>query len=126
MATAKTPATADNGVIDVDLDALLDQRAEARGDEGDVVAFQYQGQRWTYRDPETLTDDEKYELNRLTFDVDVAEWYMGPEQYDRFVEAGGDSSKFWIAFKKHQADIRDELGGNPTRSNRSSRRRRKR
>ena len=116
----------DPGHIDVDLDALIAQKAEARKDSGDVVSFQFKGERWTYRDPELLTDEEKEELRELTFDVDVADWYMGSEQYDRFAEAGGNSSIFWLAFKQHQADVRDEVQGNPTQSNRSSRRARKR
>lgn len=125
MAANKT-TQADTGHVDIDLDALIAQKAEARGDAGDVVAFRFKGERWTYRDPELLTDDEKEELREITFDVDIAEWYMGADQYDRFVEVGGNSSIFWMAFKKHQADVRDEMQGNPTQSNRSSRRSRRR
>lgn len=115
-----------NADVDVDLDAIIAQKAEARGDDGRSVAFRFKGEVWTFRDPETLTDEEKDELADINYDVDIAAWYMGDDQYDRFAAVGGGSSLFFMAFKNHQKKIRDELNGNPTRSNRSSRRSRKR
>lgn len=112
--------------VDIDLDEIIAQKADARGDDGRTVTFRFKGDTWTFLDPQTLTDDEKEELQDIDFDVDVAAWYMGDDQYDRFVAAGGSSSIFFQAFRAHQKKITEELAGRPTRPNRSSRRARKR
>lgn len=113
-------------IVDIDLDALIEQKAEARGDDGRSVSFTFKGQRWTFLDPLMLTDEEKDELGEIDYDPDVAAWYMGGDQYDRFLEVGGNSSMFFQAFGAYQRKAIAENQGNPTRSNRSSRRRQKR
>lgn len=109
-------------MADIDLDAILEQRAEARGDQGFTFTFKMHGQEWTAKDPMLLTDDEKDELSALQYDVDVAAFFMGEEQYDDFQAAGGQSSHFVLALTEYQKKQTGEVGGRPTRSNRSSRR----
>lgn len=109
-------------MADIDLDAILAQRAEARGDEGFTFSFKMHGQEWVAKDPMLLTDDEKDELSDLTYDVDVAAFFMGDDQYDDFVAAGGQSSHFVLALQEYQKARTDEAQGRPTRPNRSSRR----
>lgn len=110
-------------MTDIDLDAILQQRAEARGDEGFTFSFKAYGKEWTAKDPMLLTDDEKDELAEMTYDVDMAAFFMGDEQYDAFVAAGGQSSHFVVALTEYQR--KQQAGGSdgrPTRPNRSSRR----
>lgn len=109
-------------MADVDLDAILAQRAEARGDQGYTFSFVMHGQEWTAKDPTLLTDDEKDELAELTYDVDVAAFFMGDDQFDDFQAAGGQSSHFVLALTEYQKQQTAEIGGSPTRPNRSSRR----
>lgn len=131
-------------MADVDLDTIIAQREEARAKEGatvhtfefdgesfektegDTFTFKFQGKDWVVRDPQFLLDDEKDQLSPLRFDADVAAWYMGEKQYDKFVEAGGESWMFLKAFTNYQKKVQDENQGNPTRPNRSSRRAQKR
>lgn len=109
-------------MADIDLDKLLAQRAEARGDDGKTIAFKFKDQEWTFLDPLMLSDDEKDELADVEHDVDIASWYMGDDQYDKFVAAGGNSSLFFHAFRAHMQSAQAEIEGKPTRPNRSSRR----
>lgn len=120
-------------MADIDLDQLIASRAEARGDDGRTVAFRFKGAEWRFRDPLMLNDDEKDDLTKLDFDPDIACWYMGAvlnadgmleggEEFDKFVEAGGNSSIFFLAFRQHMKDQQAEVQGNPTQPNRSSRR----
>ncbi|AOE44366.1 tail assembly chaperone [Gordonia phage Ghobes] len=122
---------AKNEVVDVDLDALLAQREEARANgsvtvhqftfdgetvektEGDTFSFKVFGKTWVCRDPQYLTDDEKDQLSPLQFDSDVAAWYLGEEQYDQFTAAGGESWLFLRAFADYQKKVRDENQGKP-------------
>ena len=123
--------------MSINLSELLKQRAEATGVDGDRVPFQFGGKTFTFRDPLMLSDDEKDELADLDFDVDVAAWYMGDDQYDEFVattetitldggesfDVTGSSSVFFTAFKQYMEDAREEdANGRPTSRNRSSRR----
>lgn len=110
-------------MTDIDLDAILAQRAEARGDSGYTFSFSALGQDWTALDPMLLTDEQKDELAELQFDVDVAAFFMGDEQFDKFIAAGGQSAFFILALREYQKQ-RTENGadGRPTRPNRSSRR----
>ncbi|GAC71032.1 hypothetical protein [Gordonia soli] len=112
-------------MADIDLNKLIAQRADARGDDGKSTSFIFgePPQEWTFRDPLMLDDDEKDDLNDLKFDVDIAAWYMGDDQFDKFVEAGGNSSIFFLAFREHmKREQATDQNGNPTRPNRSSRR----
>ena len=110
-------------MADIDLDKIIAKRAEARGDSGDRFTFTFAGQEWDARDPQLLSDDEKDELNDLgNNDIDVAAWFMGDEQYDRFLEAGGSSSIFFLAMRENARHLQGEIEGKPTRPNRSARR----
>ena len=129
---------------DIDLDAIVAQRAEARskGDvreyefdwtpddgeesvfvksDGDVFTFSFAGQRWVARDPQFLLDAEKEELDPIVHDTDISAWYMGEKQYDAFLAAGGESWMFLQAFTKYQKKIQAQVNGNPTQQSRSSR-----
>lgn len=109
-------------MADIDLDKLIAQRAEARGDDGRSTSFMFKEREWTFRDPLMLDDDEKDELADLEHDIDIAAWYMGDDQYDEFCTAGGNSSMFFLAFREHMKSQQAESEGKPTRPNRSSRR----
>ncbi|QOC55712.1 tail assembly chaperone [Gordonia phage Archimedes] len=131
-------------MADIDLDTIIAQREEARAKdganlykfefddqvfektEGDTFSFRFKDKDWIVRDPQFLTDDEKDQLSPLRFDADVAAWYLGESQYDKFVEAGGESWMFLKAFTDYQKKVTEENQGNPTRPNRSSRRAQKR
>lgn len=111
-------------MADIDLDQILEKRAEARGDEGNTFTFTFKGQEFTARDPQMLSDEEKEELDELgDNDIDVAEWFLcGPEKYDAFLAVGGSSSIFFRAMKAYTDKVTDELEGKPTRPNRLQRR----
>lgn len=127
-------------MADIDLDKYLAQREEARAKdgatvykfefddkvfektEGDTFTFRFRDREWVVREPQFLSDDEKEQLEPLTADVDIAAWYMGEAQYDEFLAAGGESWMFNQAFTDYSKKVRDEINGNPTRRNRSSRR----
>lgn len=110
-------------MADIDLDKIIAQRSEARGDDGRRFTFSYKDQMWTSLDPMMLTDDEKDDLDEVgDLDVDIAAWYMGDEQFDKFVEVGGNSSMFFFALKEFMKTQKDDIEGKPTRPNRSSRR----
>lgn len=124
-------------MADFDLEKLIAQKAEARGDDGKHVSFDFAGREWTFRDPLMLDDDEKLELNGIEGDEFIAAWYMGDDQYDDFtaatakitlkdgrvLEYTGNSSIFFQVFREYmrKAQAVDEQG-NGSRPNRSSRR----
>ena len=119
------------------LNELLKQRAEATGIVGDRIPFEFGDKTFSFRDPMLLTDEDKDELSELEYDVDVAEFYMGVDEYDKFVatkakitldsgetmEVQGSASMFLLQFQEYMKSQRDEdPQGRPTRLNRSSRR----
>lgn len=127
-------------MADINLDAIIAQREEARAEagatlilftyedqtfektEGDTWTFRFLDRDWVARHPQYLLDAEKDQLSPITFDADVAAWYLGEDRYDEFVEAGGESWMFLQAFTDFQKKVRNSIEGNPTRQNRSSRR----
>lgn len=112
--------------IDIDMDALLAQREEATGS-ADTFAFTFKGERWTAKDPIMADDDWKDELAELSSDVEVAMHYLGEDQYEKFLEAGGRNGVVLLAVQQYmrtqQAQDRD---GRPTRRSGSSASTRKR
>lgn len=111
------------------LDALLAQRTEARGGgDGKRVYFAFAGKDWSFLDPQFMSDEEKLDLDKVSReegfnDIDLAAWYMGEEQYDQFVQAGGNSSAFFVVFAEHRGRTQEALAsGKPMTSNRYSRR----
>lgn len=111
-------------MADIDLDAILAKRAEVRGDDGTRFSFSFAGTEWNARDPQLLSDDEKDELAADVgeSDIDVAAWFMGNDQYDTFLEAGGSSSIYFQAMRAYMDKVQGEIEGKPTQPNRSSRR----
>lgn len=125
---------------DIDLDAIIAQREEARAKEGatlisfvfdeetydktegDTFTFTFKKTAYYVRDPRFLTDDEKDQLGEVNGDIDITCWYLGEEQFDKFLAAGGESWMFLKAFSEFQEQLKDEVQGNPTQRNRSSRR----
>lgn len=111
---------------DIDMDALLAQREEATGS-ADTFAFTFKGERWQAKCPIMADDEWKDELRELASDVDVAEHYLGVEQYERFVAAGGRAGVVVLAVREYMRSQQAEDGqGRPTRRSASSAKRRKR
>lgn len=123
--------------MSINLNELIEQRAEATGVAGDRIPFEFGGKTFSFRDPLMLSDEEKDELELLTHDVDVAAWYMGDDLYDEFVtteievpgsdgkkeKQAGSSSLFFLVFREYMRTARAvDAEGNPTMPNRSSRR----
>lgn len=118
--------------MSLNLEALIAQRAEATGVHGERVPFTFGDKTFDFRDPLLLSDEDKDELSELEWDADVAEWYMGEEQYQDFVsttvtingvEHRGSANFFMLVFMEYQktAQGTDE-SGKASRLNRSSRR----
>lgn len=111
---------------DIDMDAVLAQREEATGS-ADTFGFTFAGQRWFARCPVMADDEWKAELAELSTDVEIAAHYLGDEQYETFVAAGGRNGVVLLAVREYTRRLQDEDSqGRPTRSSGSSARRRKR
>lgn len=110
----------------IDLDAILAQRAEATGAEDGRVPFTFKGETFTFRDPMTLDDDAQDELEDLATDgrlSDVAMFWMGEKEWDRFAEAGGTAMMFRFIVEEHAAREESvDRQGNPSQRSRSQRR----
>lgn len=112
----------------IDLDALLAQRAEATGVENGRVSFIFGGETFTFRDPITITDDDQEELEEITSSgnarlSEVAVFWMGEDEWERFEKAGGTAMMFRYIVEEH-AKREQELDsqGKASRLNRSQRR----
>ncbi|MFI0469297.1 hypothetical protein ACH347_34930 [Saccharopolyspora sp. 5N102] len=111
---------------DIDMDAILAQREEKTGS-ADEFAFTFKGEQWRAKCPIMADDEWKDELRELTSDIDVAEHYLGVEQYERFVAAGGRAGVVVLAVREYMATQRaEDSQGRPTQRSASSARRRKR
>lgn len=120
--TSNTKNNNTKGVYD--LDTLIAQKEEATGIKGGRVSFNFKGDTFTFRDPVFLNDDEVAELDDLSeYGPDICAFYMGDDEYDRFITAGGTSNLWGLVFNEHmKASQAVNDAGNPTRSNRSQRR----
>lgn len=107
--------------FEIDLDDIAAKREEELGS-ADRFPFVYKEQEWDCLDPLELDDDQKRELQGIDDkDLDGALiFYLGEEQAERFVEAGGTTTKLTKALDMWIAHNRDEKG--PTRPGRSSNR----
>lgn len=107
----------------INLDALIEKRAEATGSEKGRIPFDFKGDTYTFQDPLTLTDEDKEELAGLEWEPDIAAWYMGDDQYEKFVTSGGSSTLWFLVFREY-LDRNEALDpeGKATRLNRSQRR----
>ena len=112
----------------MDLDAILAQRREATGSDTDDIAFTFAGQKWTMPHPLLADDDWKEGLSELDgTDVEVARYYLGDEQYERFRDAGGKAGYVFLLIQQVSQQIRDEATSDrPTRRSTSSATNRKR
>ncbi|MCF7550968.1 hypothetical protein [Pseudonocardia sp. WMMC193] len=120
---------------DIDMDAILAQRAEAtNSDDPTIATFVFARQEWVFPHPMFAADDWKDGLADVqkkgskgeANDVDLARYYLGEEQYERFIEAGGNSGIVLFAVQDVMRQIQHEAQERPTRSSTFSARRQKR
>ena len=109
-------------MANINLDELLAQRREATGADGDRIPFDFKGETYSFLDPLLLDDEQNEELSEMEWGPDIAAFYMGEEQYEKFLDNGGTANLFFLAFSQYTQESRDELQGKSTRGNRSSRR----
>ena len=102
------------------MDAILAQREDATGTDGDSFTFSYKGHQWICKDPLVASDDWKTELRDCVTDVDVAIHHLGEEQYERFVDAGGRSGVVVLAIREQMRRLTDDSGLRPTRPSKYS------
>ncbi len=108
------------------MDAILAQREEATGS-ADHFTFTFKAQEWSCTDPITAEDDWKDGLLDMQTDVEVAEYYLGEDQYATFVAAGGRAGYVILAINQYMQKMKqDNEDGRPTRRSTSSAKRRKR
>ncbi|MEV5543118.1 hypothetical protein AB0L13_40485 [Saccharopolyspora shandongensis] len=111
---------------DIDMDSILAQREEATGS-ADTFGFTFAGQRWTAKDPVMADDEWKNELAELSSDVEVAVHYLGEDQYEQFVAAGGRNGIVLLAVREYTKQLQaEDSQGRPTPRSVSSAKRRKR
>jgi hypothetical protein len=120
------PPNGDAPAADYDLAAIVDQRRDALGHDGDMVTFHQGGMVFEMPHPLFATDEWKEGLAEVRGDVDFAKYVLG-DQYDEFRERGGQSSHIAILVDQIQRDARDADGaGRPTASSTFSREQRRR
>lgn len=121
--------------VDIDMDVILEQRAEASGqDDPTQATFRFAGEVWHFPHPLFASDDWKDGLVDLqkagakgdANDVDLARYYMGEDTYERFVTAGGHSGVVLFAVNQIMARVQAEGAEGPTQSSTYSRKRRRR
>lgn len=122
----------DNTIHDntIDFDAILAKREEEVGSR-DKFPFVFGGKTWWVVDPTLADDDWRDELQELGLDedgdedidpVEIAEHYLGADQWEQFVAAGGRSAYVLQALKIHVERQTDtDAEGRPTQRSRSSR-----
>lgn len=111
---------------DINLNEILAQRAEATGIVEGRVPFEFNDKTYTIRDNMTLDDDDQAELDDIVDNgtlSDVAIFWMGETEWEKFEKAGGTASMVGlIAAEKARREQALDSKGNPTRPNRSQRR----
>lgn len=113
-------------VADYDLAAVVDQRRDALGHDGDMVTFNQGGEVFEFPHPLFADDDWKEGLADVRGDVAFGRYVLG-EQYDRFRELGGRASHLGILIDQIQRDVRDaDTKGRPTQPSTFSREQRRR
>lgn len=126
-----TPLPAND--VDFDFDAYLEQKAEATGRPADQGTFRHRGKEWTFTHPAYASDEWSARLESLEDDEDaevrdLAEHYLGEDQFQEYVDAGGTAmTAVTCVGRAVQAEQRAGMrNGRPTRRSRSSGKRRKR
>jgi len=114
-------------VADYDLGAVVDQRRDALGHDGDMVTFRHAGEVFEFPHPLFADDDWKEGLAEVASDVEFGIYLLGEEQYERFRELDGRASHLAILIDKIQKDARDvDTKGRPTQLSTFSRAQRRR
>lgn len=125
-------------MAEINLDDILAQRAEATGSEEGRAPFtftaragEHKGEPMTFtiRDSMFFEDEDWDEIQEIREDddavlSDIAEFWMGEDEWDRFVDAGG-TSRMIVAIVQEKASREQETdseGKSGRPSNRSSRR----
>lgn len=118
--------------VDFDMDAFLEQRAEATGRAADQGSFRHKGEEWSFTHPAYASDEWSKQLEELEEDEDanvrdLAQHYLGEEQFDRYLKAGGTAMTAVTSVGRSVAAEQKQgmTGGRPTRSSRSSGKRRR-
>lgn len=110
----------------INLNEIMAQRAEATGAAEGRIPFDFNGETFSFRDPIALDDDAREELEKLSEDSngdDLADFWMGEDEYDRFCEAGGNAMMFMLVMQDNARRTSGvDANGRPFGSNRSSRR----
>lgn len=113
----------------IDLDAILAQRAEATGVEAGRIPFTFKGDTFTFRDPMLLDDADQEKLEAIGTDPemlisDIAIFWMGEDEWERFKAAGGTAPMFQYIVQANAAREQeiDAAGKSFARTNRSQRR----
>ncbi|WP_151530528.1 MULTISPECIES: hypothetical protein [Corynebacterium] len=111
----------------IDLDAILAQRAEATGVEEGRIPFTFKGETFTFRDPVLLDDEDQEELEYIVDSEslsEVAEFWLGEKEWERFRAAGGTAPmfRFLIEENNRREQELDAAGKSSVRMNRSQRR----
>ncbi|WKD60922.1 hypothetical protein CCICO_04425 [Corynebacterium ciconiae DSM 44920] len=113
----------------IDLDAILAQRAEATGAEEGRIPFTFKGETFTFRDPMMLDDEDQELLEDIADSEDarlseIAEFWMGEEEWERFRSAGGTAPMFRYIIEENsrREQEADAAGKSSARINRSQRR----
>ncbi|QOV99505.1 hypothetical protein [Rhodococcus pyridinivorans] len=118
----------------VDLDAILAKRQETVGSRDRFPAAAY-GQTWWVMDPKLADDEWLDDLEDLSDEgagpIELAEHYLGAEQWKKFKEAGGRASDVLAIidqYMEYQAALDDDEGkaGRSSRSSTRAQRRRRR
>lgn len=128
-APAPAPAPVDDVEADYDLAAVVAQRRDALGHDGDYVTFTHEGEVFQFEHPLFASDEWKEGLAQVRGDVEFGQYLLG-DDYERFRELGGRASHLAILVDQIRQDTQDLDGaGRPTQSptfSRAQRRRRKR
>lgn len=113
----------------IDLSAMVAQRAEATGAEDGRIPFSFNGKQFTFRDPMMLTDEDQEILEDIANDEsarlsEIAEFWMGEDEWGRFRAAGGTAPMFRLVIEENarREQEYDAEGKSFARTNRSQRR----
>jgi hypothetical protein len=111
---------------DYDLEAVVQQRRDALGHDGDMVTFKQGGAVFEFPHPLFASDEWKEGLAGVRGDVAFGHYVLG-EQYDDFRERGGQSSHIALLIDQIRKDAQAADGdGRPTQSSTFSRAQRRR
>lgn len=106
----------DDVEADYDLEAVVQQRRDALGHDGDLVTFKQGGVIFSFPHPLFATDEWKEGLAEVRGDVAFGRYVLA-DQYDEFRERGGQSSHIALLIDQIRRDAQEVDGnGRPTPS----------